>query len=160
MGTEIERKFLVSDERWRHAADAGTDIVQGYLAARENVSVRVRVAGEEAWLTIKGRTRGAARDEYEYAIPARDARRMLRTLCQPPLIEKTRYRVRHAGRDWEIDEFRGDNAGLVVAELELEDEDCPVTLPPWVGREVTGDPRYLNANLVRAPYRSWADAGG
>lgn len=155
MATEIERKFLLRDESWRGEADAGTPIVQGYLVAGPDLSVRVRVAGDEAWLTVKGGSRGAVREEFEYPVPPGEARQMLNDLCLRPLIEKTRYRVRHAGREWEIDEFQGDNAGLVVAEVELEDEQAAVSLPPWVGREVTGDPRYLNANLLRAPWRTW-----
>ncbi len=154
MGTEIERKFLVRDESWRRGA-AGTRYRQGYLCNSEGVTVRVRTAGELGFLTIKGPSDGAARAEYEYEIPARDAEELLDTLCERPLIEKLRYRVAHAGLVWEIDEFLGENQGLIVAELELERADQPFALPPWAGEEVTGDPRYFNASLVRCPFTSW-----
>jgi CYTH domain-containing protein len=111
---------------------------------------------DKGYLTVKGITVGTARAEYEYEIPADDASEMLDNLCEHPLIEKTRYRVQHHGLTWEIDEFEGDNAGLIVAEVELEEEDQAVILPDWVGKEVTGDPRYYNARLVNEPYARWA----
>jgi adenylate cyclase len=117
--------------------------------------VRVRTEGGRAFLSVKGETRGATRAEYEYAIPLADAERMLDALCERPLIEKRRYRIEHSGLVFEVDEFLGENAGLVVAEVELEREDQALDLPAWVGREVTGDPRYFNSNLVRRPYRAW-----
>jgi adenylate cyclase len=117
--------------------------------------VRVRLEDGRGTVTIKGPARGAARAEFEYAIPAKDARELLRDLCEKPLIEKTRSRVRYAGLVWEIDEFAGDNEGLVVAEVELRRAGQKVALPPWTGKEVTRDPRYLNANLFKKPYRSW-----
>lgn len=154
MATEIERKFLVKDERWRSGA-RGKLYRQGYLSTDPERAVRVRIIGERAYLTIKGIISDLSRYEYEYEVPLDDAREMLDRLCQRPLIEKTRYLVEHAGMTWEIDEFAGENAGLVVAEIELDDEDQEIALPPWVGDEVSDDPRYLNANLVRRPYRTW-----
>ncbi len=158
MAEEIERKFLVTNDSWRAGAAPGAVLRQGYLVSEARLSVRVRMAGDAAMLTIKGSARGLRRLEYEYPIPADDAREMLAELGVGAVVEKTRYRVEHAGRTWEIDEFRGDNAGLVVAEVELESEDAAVELPDWVGREVSDDPRYLNANLALRPYRSWARA--
>ena len=154
MGREIERKFLVVGEAWRTAAQ-GELCRQGFLANSESRTVRVRRLGEGASLTIKGAQVGATRREYEYPIPVADADEMLDQLCEGPLIEKRRFTVRHGDHVWEVDEFLGDNAGLVVAEVELASEDEAVALPPWVGEEVTHDPRYLNANLVRHPYGRW-----
>ena len=153
MASEIERKFLVSSQGWRNG-DA-TEYRQGYLGLDKERTVRVRAAGDTAFLTIKGITRGATRQEFEYEIPLADANQMLDTLCHRPLIEKRRYRVRHSGLDWEIDEFFGDNAGLVVAEVELESEDQAFDRPDWLGQEVTSDPRYYNASLVQHPYSAW-----
>ena len=154
MGREIERKFLVIGDDWRQRA-TGTAIRQGYLCSLEERSVRVRVAGDRGTLTIKGMAVGAARAEYEYEIPVGDAEELLNGLCEQPLIEKTRYRVGNAGATWEVDVFDGDNSGLTVAEIELEDEAQAVVLPDWIGEEVTGDPRYLNANLFKHPFSRW-----
>jgi adenylate cyclase len=153
MGQEIERKFLVTGSDWRDAP--ATTYRQGYLSTDKNRTVRVRVAGDRGFLTIKGITVGASRSEYEYSIPVADALEMLANLCLRPLIEKRRYRVEHGGLTWEVDVFFGDNEGLVLAEVELDDETQQIDLPPWVGREVTGDARFYNANLIRHPYRSW-----
>ena len=153
MGKEIERKFLVTGEAWRKGEVS--DYRQGYLSIDKQRTVRVRVAGDVARLTVKGITEGATRAEYEYPIPVADAKSMLETLCLRPLIEKRRYRIRHGGMTWEIDEFFGDNAGLIVAEIELEDEQRPLDKPAWVGEEVTSDPRFYNANLVTSPYTAW-----
>jgi adenylate cyclase len=154
MSTEIERKFLLRDDRWR--GGTGRLMRQGYLSAGDGVTVRVRVAGPDAaWLTVKGPSRGAGRAEYEYAIPRDDAEEILEHLCVRPLIEKRRYEVEYQGLTWEVDEFLGDNAGLLVAEVELDSAGQAVPLPPWVGEEVTGDPRYYNASLVRWPYSHW-----
>lgn len=147
MPFEIERKFLVSADSWRSDAEP-TRIRQGYLATSPALSVRIRRAGEAAFMTVKGGA-GVVRTEYEYAIPVGDADEMLDTLCARPLIEKRRHLVPFAGVQWEVDEFDGALAGLVLAELELESADQPVELPDWVGREVTDDPRYVNANLAR-----------
>lgn len=154
MAREIERKYLVRGGEWRGLA-AGAPFRQGYLSTHEDRSVRVRVVGDRGYLTIKGRSRGAVRSEFEYEVPLADAQAMLDELCARPLIEKTRYRVPIAGLVWEIDEFAGDNAGLVVAEVELPDEGREVTKPDWVGEEVTDDPRYYNANLVANPFSTW-----
>ena len=154
MAHEIERKFLVADEAWRGLAP-GTLFRQGYLSTIKERTVRVRVAGGRAFLTVKGISVGATRREYEYAIPPGDANEMLDSLCERPIIEKTRYRIPMEGFIWEVDEFTGANAGLVIAEIELADEDQAFPRPAWLGREVTGDPRYYNANLIAHPYRNW-----
>jgi adenylate cyclase len=154
MGKEIERKFLTTGNGWRRGAKRSR-LSQGYLLAGKEKSVRVRLEDGRGTITIKGRARGLARDEYEYAIPARDARELLGRLCERPLIEKTRHRARLGGLLWEIDEFFGDNAGLIVAEVELKSARQKIPLPPWVGKEVTRDPRYLNSNRFKNPYRRW-----
>ena len=154
MGQEIERKFLISGDSWREGAN-GILYRQGYLSTAKKRTVRVRIAGDSAWLTIKGPNQGAVRSEFEYEIPLADAAELLDTLCKHPLIEKTRYKVLVGKLVWEIDEFTGENAGLIVAEVELDAEDQQISLPDWVGEEVTGDPRYYNANLIRHPYREW-----
>ncbi len=155
MAREIERKFLVCGEGWR----AGKSQVyrQGYLSTDNERTVRVRTAGERAFLTVKGVTRGATRAEFDYQIPADDAREMLDTLCLRPLIEKKRYLVEYDGLTWEVDEFLGDNHGLILAEIELDSEDQVFKCPDWVGSEVTGDSRYYNASLVAHPYSEWRD---
>jgi len=154
MGLEIERKFLVTGTAWKALA-AGVPTRQGYLASTVDRTVRVRIAGERGFLTVKGRSQGLSRAEFEYAIPAEDAAAMLDGLCEKPLIEKTRYRIPFGGYTWEVDEFHGANAGLVVAELELESADAEPALPPWVGREVSRDERYFNVNLVKRPFTTW-----
>lgn len=154
MPQEIEHKFLVRLDVWK-PAEPGVLYRQGYLSSAKERVVRVRIAGERAYLTIKGPAQGITRLEFEYALPAADAATMLDLLCEPPLIEKTRYRQTFGGRTWEIDVFHGDNAGLVVAELEVADESEQFEQPPWLGREVSGDPRYFNANLVGNPYKNW-----
>lgn len=156
MGTEIERKFLVTGDEWRKSGN-GSRYRQGYLANSKERTVRIRVADNNGYITIKGATTGATREEFEYEIPVTDAAQMLDTLCEKPLIEKTRYRISYAEQIWEVDEFFGDNAGLIVAEIELTNENQKIELPAWAGREVTGDPRYYNASLVKCPFRSWAD---
>ena len=155
MGIEIERKFLVRDERWK-ALGRGVLLRQGYLSSQPDRVVRVRIEGENAMLTIKGRSKGASRGEWEYPIPLADAQAMLDQLCEKPLIEKYRYRIHHEGMLWEVDEFLGDNAGLVVAEIELKAEDQSFIKPDWLGMEVTQDTRYFNANLLRHPYKAWS----
>lgn len=152
MGIEIERKFLVAGDGWRGVE--GVLYRQGYLNRDKARTVRVRLAGGEGFLTVKGVSRGAARQEFEYSIPAADAEALL-ALCDGPLVEKVRRVVVHGGMRWEVDEFLGENAGLVVAEIELEREDQPFERPDWLGREVTDDPRYYNANLAVTPYSAW-----
>ena len=160
MATEIERKFLVTDDAWRAHVTATTRYRQGYLAGgRESASVRVRIGDGAAHLNIKGATVGVSRAEYEYAIPLADAEEMLDTLCTGPLVEKTRYHVEHAGHLWEVDVFEGDNAGLVVAEIELESAGESFEIPPWAGADVSHDARYYNAALARAPYNTWGPRG-
>jgi len=154
MGTEIERKFLPRDDSWRARAE-GVRYRQGYLNRASERTVRVRTMASKGFLTIKGISVGPTRAEYEYEIPADDANEMLDTLCEKPLIEKVRFKVEHQGLVWEIDEFVGDNAGLVVAEVELHSADQVIELPAWVGQEVTGDPRYFNSSLVKRPYNTW-----
>ena len=154
MALEIERKFLVKGEGWR-AHGSGLLYRQGYLSTVPGRSVRVRLVRDKGYLTIKGAAIGITRVEYEYIIPAAEASEMLDKLCERPLIEKTRYRIEHQGLIWEIDEFAGDNTGLIIAEVELEEEDQAIMLPDWVGKEVTGDPRYYNASLITDPFTSW-----
>jgi CYTH domain-containing protein len=158
MSTEIERKFLVIGEGWRASAGraaSGVRYRQGYLPTGSSVTVRVRVGGERGYLTIKGLHAGLSRAEFEYEIPLADAEQMLAALCVQPLIEKTRYRVPHAGLIWEVDEFDGANAPLVLAEVELESEAQPVNAPDWVGPEVSSDVRYTNFYLSQHPYSTW-----
>lgn len=156
MGIEIERKFLVSGKGWQKGASV-TRYRQGYLSFDPERSVRVRLAEDQAFLTIKGKSEGAARVEFEYPLPVADAVELLEGLCRKPLIEKDRYRVPYAGLTWEVDVFLGANAGLVLAEVELESADRKIELPPWVGEEVTGDRRYFNLYLVQYPYSTWSE---
>jgi len=153
MGVEIERKFLVVGDGWRGAGSA-VRITQGYLCVDPDRTVRVRVAGDGGSLTVKGRPRGLVRPEFEYAVPVAEAEEML-ALCGGFLVEKTRTRVPLGDVTWEVDEFAGDNAGLVVAECELARVDQEIARPDWLGEEVTGDPRYGNSNLAREPFRTW-----
>ncbi|MCW8888797.1 MAG: CYTH domain-containing protein [Gammaproteobacteria bacterium] len=155
MAHEIERKFLIDLDRLGKLT-GGSSIKQGYISTKDLTTVRIRIKGEQGFLTLKGENRGASRLEFEYPIPVTDAEEILHTLCSRPLIEKNRYEVKHNNWLWEIDIFEGDNSGLVIAELELETEDAVVDLPDWVRVEVTGDPRYYNANLLNYPYRCWS----
>jgi len=156
MAKEIERKFLVSGSAWRTLAP-GTVYRQGYLSTVKERTVRVRTVGAKGFLTVKGLSSGAVRSEFEYEIPRADADEMLESLCERPIIEKTRYRIPFGGLVWEVDEFAGVNAGLIVAEVELADEAQSVVKPGWVATEVTGDPRYFNANLIARPYSTWTE---
>lgn len=155
MGIEIERKFLVKDDSWRGGVESETHIMQGYLSDNPDATVRVRVKGGKGYLTIKGRGTGLVRPEYEYEIPVADAEPMLRELSVSAVVDKVRYRVRCGAHVWDLDVFSGDNAGLVMAEVELGAEDDAFDVPPWVGLEVTDDSRYYNANLAQHPYRDW-----
>lgn len=156
---EIERKFLVRHDAFRSLADPpnGTLYRQGYLCADRERTVRVRIAGERGFLTIKGQTQGCTRSEYEYEIPVQDASQLLESLCLKPLIEKMRYRVaaQPNGLTWEVDVFQGANRGLTVAEIELPSEDTLFERPEWLGEEVSSDPRYFNSNLQRLPFSAW-----
>jgi CYTH domain-containing protein len=154
MGQEIERKFLVKGTAWKAQA-AGMLYRQGYLSSVKERTVRVRIGGEKAFLTIKGLNKGVTRTEFEYPVPVDDAAAMLDGLCERPLIEKTRYVLPSGGYTWEIDEFHGDNDGLVMAEVELQRADDKPPLPEWVGEEVSSDARYFNSNLVKKPFKTW-----
>jgi adenylate cyclase len=153
MPSEIERKFLLSDDSWRDGSP-GVRISQGYLSQDAERTVRVRISGEKAWLTIKGRTQGITRAEFEYEIPVAEARELL-GLCLPSVIDKTRHKISFCGHVWEIDVFHGDNEGLVVAEVELADESVSPELPPWIGQEVSANARYFNSCLAARPYANW-----
>jgi adenylate cyclase len=153
MAKEIERKFRV-DPAWQPPGQ-GTPFEQGYLSSVADRTVRVRIAGDAAKLTIKGKTTGVSRSEFEYAIPVDDARAMLDELCEQPVIKKRRHVVEHAGKTWEVDVFGGENQGLVIAELELASEDEAFEKPPWVKDEVSDDPRYYNSNLAKKPFTRW-----
>ncbi len=152
MGKEIERKFLVIGEEWRSVT--GTRYRQGYLSTVKERTVRVRTVNEKGTLTIKGVSQGATRQEFEYEIPFDEATQLL-DLCEKPLIEKNRYKIEHNEMLWVVDEFFGENQGLLVAEIELESEDQAFSRPEWVGDEVTEDARYFNANLISHPYTKW-----
>jgi adenylate cyclase len=152
MPTEIERKFLVTGSGWRQ--ENSVRISQGYLNRDKERTVRVRLAGEKAFLAIKGKTVGASRAEFEYEIPAAHAEQLLK-LCDGPILQKIRHTIAYNGLIWEVDEFLGENEGLVVAEVELEREDQPLERPGWLGQEVTKDPRYFNSNLTANPYWKW-----
>src|ERR1700692_4059528 len=157
MGIEIERKFRLIDDRWRACVRQTTLLRQGYLANTHRASVRVRLAGDVGWLSVKAMTPGLSRAEYEAAIPAAEASEMLDRLCEGPLIEKWRHIVDYQGSEWEIDEFLGEHAGLVIAELELQAEDTQFARPPWLGVEVTHDERYYNFRLAEKPFRHWPE---
>lgn len=157
MGVEIERKFLLTGEGWRTLGEPVL-LRQGYLCSDPVRTVRVRIEGEQGVLTIKSKGTGLRRGEWEYPIPLAEAQELLDTLCERPLVEKTRRRIAHAGFTWEVDEFLGENAGLVVAEIELPHEDAAFEKPDWIGREVTGEKRYYNSSLIRFPYSQWTDS--
>jgi CYTH domain-containing protein len=158
VSVEIERKFLVASEGWRGAAGRGRVLRQFYLAETDRAAVRVRIEDDSrAWLTIKAAKAGLSRDEFEYPVPVPDARRLV-LLAVSAVIEKTRFDVPHDGRSWEIDVYAGENAGLVIAEIELASETEALALPPWIGPEVTGDARYYAARLAFRPFRLWQNA--
>ncbi|NEQ95984.1 MAG: CYTH domain-containing protein [Cyanothece sp. SIO2G6] len=154
MGIEIERKFLVTGEAWR-SLSPGTLYRQGYIRTQGSATVRVRIAGETGYLTLKGPTRGLSRLEFEYEIPLAEAQQLLDELCDRPLIEKYRYPIQIGELTWEIDEFIGENQGLILAEVELTDPEQPVDCPAWIGTEVSGDSRYFNSNLAKTPFSQW-----
>lgn len=154
MGKEIERKFLVTSQEFKDLAE-GVYIHQGFLNTDKERVVRVRIYGDRAFLTVKGITKGATRAEFEYEIPPLDAEAMLSDLCEKPTIEKHRYSIDSGPHTWEVDEFHGENEGLVIAEIELSKEEEEFEKPSWIGHEVTSDPRYFNANLVSNPYKNW-----
>lgn len=163
MGIEIERKFLVTSDAWRVAAHEVAPMAQGYLndlamveGGAQKASVRVRIEGDSAYLNLKSRERGHTRQEFNYAVPVDEARALL-ALCVGGLIDKRRHYVRHEGHLWEVDEFLGENAGLVVAEIELQHADEAFALPEWAGKQVTDSLRYYNLALASYPYSQWSD---
>ena len=153
MATEIERKFLVIPGAWS-PGDRGCPIQQGYLCLDPERTVRVRIAGERAFMTVKGRTTGISRTEIEFPLAMEDAENLM-DLCHRPRIEKTRHELVHGGMTWEIDVFHGENDGLIVAEVELPSEDHPFESPAWLGVEVSEDHRYSNAALSKQPFLTW-----
>jgi len=155
MPVEIERKYLVKSETWREKALDRRIFDQAYFSCHPTLAVRVRIAGSSAWLTLKGRKVGDAAPEFDYSIPAAHAREMMKKLPIAGRLKKIRWRVRERGRIWEVDEFLEDNAGLVLAEIELKRATDQPVLPEWAGREVTDDPRYANSNLAQHPYARW-----
>lgn len=155
MAQEIERKFLVVGDAWQQQVVSSTRIVQGYLAQTDVLTLRVRIRDDAAYLTIKGRSSGVARSEYEYPIPVADAEGLLAEMAQGPVIEKVRHVIPVDAHTWELDVFHGDNEGLVMAEVELSDAQESFTMPSWAGLEVSDDPRYYNASLSRNPFRQW-----
>ena len=155
MAIEIERKFLIINDSWR-SLGLGKVYKQGYIATADKMkTIRVRIIGEEAYLTIKSKTEGISRNEFEYPIPLEDAQIMLDTLCDRPFIDKIRYKINYDNLLWEIDEFQGENQGLIIAEVELENENQIINIPDWVGEEVSHDSRYYNVNLAKHPYQKW-----
>jgi adenylate cyclase len=155
MAIEVEHKFLLANDHWRAQVSRSETFTQGYLTSDSSSSIRVRISGGKAWLNIKSATVGTQRHEFEYAIPLADAEEIVRTLCRKPLIEKIRHFVVAGGHTWEIDEFSGDNQGLIVAEIELSAAGEAFAKPEWLGAEVTDDLRYYNNNLVLHPYNTW-----
>lgn len=155
MPIEIERKFLLKNDTWKSEADNGTQFVQGYLVGSKKSSVRIRIEGDNAFINIKSATLDITRKEYQYEIPVSEARELLKTLCEPPLIDKTRYIVNKGSHKWEIDVFAGDNDGLIVAEIELNHENEQFDKPDWIGKEVSEQQRYYNVCLVKHPYKDW-----
>ncbi len=154
MAMEIERKYLVINDSYKKSA-AVNRYKQGYISVDVNRIVRMRIVGEKAILTLKSLVSELSRLEYEYEIPLADANEIMDKICRKPIIEKNRYQLTIAGNEWIVDEFLGENKGLVVAEIELKSEDQEFTTPDWIGSEVTGDPRYINANLVKNPFKFW-----
>lgn len=156
MAKEIEHKFLVKSNRYKQLAQPIL-YRQGYIPTKKGMTVRVRIAGEKGFVTLKDKTVGISRNEFEYEVPVAEAKQMLDTMCEKPQIEKYRYIIpaTEQGLKWEVDEFLGDNAGLVVAEIEVPTEDTKFSLPEWIGSEVTGDKKYNNSQLCKRPYKEW-----
>lgn len=156
MAIEIERKFLLLNSDWRKAVYDQKKIFQGYLSSNPERTVRVRVSDQKGIITIKGKSQGNSRAEYEYNIPLTDADELIK-LCENPIISKTRYLVKIEEKVWEIDEFSGENQGLIVAEVELQSETERITFPSWIGKEVSSEKRFFNASLIKYPYSEWTD---
>jgi len=154
MAFEIERKFLVNDNSWKNLQPESIELLQGYICSDKQRAVRVRTAGEKAWICVKSAITDLRRAEFEYQIPLADARELLK-ICPLPPLEKIRHKLFHAGKLWEIDEYMGVNSGLILAEIELQSEGEEFEKPAWVGREVTHDPRYLSVCLYEKPYSKW-----
>jgi adenylate cyclase len=154
MGVEIERKFLVKNDSWRDNIQAKQSISQGYLSVHPDRTVRVRISNTQAFLTIKSKSIGSVREEYEYEIPLSDGKELL-ALCEKPILSKTRFIIEHHNHKWEIDEFELENKGLIVAEVELKDENEHVEFPGWVGKEVTQENKYFNSQLGKNPFSNW-----
>ena len=154
MAQEIERKFRVANDDWRAMATSSSSLKQGYLSSSAEATVRVRLEYNLGTVTIKSKTNGITRNEFEYAIPAQEAKELL-MLCSGPLIEKIRYRIPQENHTWEIDVFEGDNDGLIIAEIELTSDEDYFAKPQWLGEEVSGDSRYYNSNLATHPYVNW-----
>lgn len=151
---EIERKFLVKNNDWQHGSH-GVVYQQGYLSTESPRTVRIRLEGKVGKLAIKGKKKGISGDEFEYDIPAKDAKYMLRNLCKQPIILKKRYKIHYKGMIWEVDVFEGENKGLVIAEVELSSPDQKIKIPKWIGKEVTRDRRFRNSNLITHPFSMW-----
>jgi adenylate cyclase len=160
MGVEIERKFLVSNDAWKRHILRSVEMAQGYLGESSKASIRIRVAGEDAWLSVKSARSGLTRAEYEYPVPPEDGREMLQQLTRQGIVEKTRYWIQDGTHTWELDVFHGENEGLVIAELELNREDEDFEIPSWLGPEVTHDERYYNSSLAQTPYSCWGAWAG
>jgi len=154
MAKEIERKYLVLNDKYKENLN-GIYCKQGYISIDPKRIVRVRINDQNAYITVKGELKGITRAEYEYSIPVNDAEEMLERLCYKPLVEKRRYKVGYKGFLWEVDEFYGDNEGLVIAEIELDKEGTDFPKPEWLGKEVTQDMRYYNSNLIKNPFKNW-----
>lgn len=154
MGIEIERKFLVKNDDYKKLSK-GILYVQGFLSSDKERVVRVRLIGDKGFLTIKGLSKGISRPEFEYEIPAHEAKQLLEEICIKPIIRKFRYTLSHENLTWEVDEFLDENKGLVIAEVELENENQKIILPEWISDEVTSNPAYYNSNLIKNPFRNW-----
>ncbi len=154
MAKEIERKYLIKNNNWKSQIHTSHTIKQGYLNLEPSRTVRVRIIGPKALLTIKGKSIKITRLEFEYEIPMDDALQLLQ-LCEKPLLEKIRHEIHLNNLIWEVDEFEGDNEGLIIAEVELKDENQTIDLPDWIATEVSHDPRYYNSNLIKTPYKNW-----
>ncbi len=152
---EIERKFLVDTSKWQRPSGGGLECRQGYIFVEDDRLLRVRLMGGKGFLTFKARNSGISKYEFEYEIAAEDATEMLEKFCKGSIIEKVRYKLEHAGMLWDVDEFKGDNEGLITAEIELEEVDQDFEMPGWVGKEVSSDKRYLNVSLSKQPYKDF-----
>lgn len=157
MGVEIERKFLVRNEDWRPLVEKSETCIQGYVSIRGEGAIRIRLIGVKAFLTLKGPREGIRRSEFEYEIPRQDAKDLLRQFCEKQVISKVRHLLKYQGRLWEIDEFKEDNEGLILAEVELDFASQKVDLPSWIGREVSENERYFNARLSKCPFKTWSE---